>query len=316
MAKQIRWVVIAVLVGSCALLAQAPNEIMSVGYTVPAYPQVAPGQVITLFTSFLNVADAAAMQTPLPTSLSGLSVAVRVSGAHNTTGYPTSLPIFRIRSVTSCSFPDDQRLCPRTEITVQIPTEGVCVVIIGDPNCNSPSQVPPLLILNIRANAVSGPDMPLLGHVIAPHLLTFCDTIFGAPQANCYPLVAHADGTLVNAASPGKAGETIVVYATGLVNAAKTGYPATEHVEAPAGSGLLGFAYRTQPNVFTDIGWIEPAYAGTAPGYVGLGQINVVVPPTLPGMNQCLNLPGDAGFNTRLTPVGPGGPPIFICVAP
>ena len=80
------------------LMAQNANAIFGSGYTGPSTAGAAPGDVITLFTEPLNVPDAVASQTPLPTSLSGVSVAVRVTGALavDTTGYPTLLPVLGI----------------------------------------------------------------------------------------------------------------------------------------------------------------------------------------------------------------------------
>ena len=84
------------------MAAQAPNQIVGMGYGSfyenTSIPTVSPGQIVTLFTVSLGVPDAAAGQVPLPTSLSGVSVAVRVVGANDSTGYPALLPILRIYS--------------------------------------------------------------------------------------------------------------------------------------------------------------------------------------------------------------------------
>jgi uncharacterized protein (TIGR03437 family) len=51
------------------------------------------------------------------------------------------------------------------------------------------------------------------------HVINICDT-FPSPKVtssdSCRPLVTHADGTLVTAASPAESGEEIVIWAFGL----------------------------------------------------------------------------------------------------
>ena len=219
---------------SMALNAQTPNpipnQIAGVGYSTPAYPAVALGSVVTIFSNNLNVPDAVASQTPLPTSLSGVSVAVRVVGAVQTEGYPAMLGILRVYT-DNCSG-DFQTYCPTTQITVQIPEHYVCVrPFMGA--CGN--DLPPGLVINVVANGATGPDQPLAvpGRYL-PHLLNTCDSILGPVNTPCRPAIAHGDGSLISAAHPAKAVETIVVYAVGL------GFP-----ELPVET--LVFTYRIAP---------------------------------------------------------------------
>src|SRR4051812_6131300 len=80
-----------------AVFAQAQNQIVNVGFTAPfgyvSLPRVAPGGVLTLFTTGIEAPDTVAAQTPLPNSLWGVAVRARVMGATDTRGYPESLPI-------------------------------------------------------------------------------------------------------------------------------------------------------------------------------------------------------------------------------
>jgi len=87
--------------------------------------------------------------------------------------------------------------------------------------------------------------------------------------------ILHPDFTVVNAASPAKAGETVLVYLTGL-----------GAVNPPVADGTAGGTNPlskalAQVNVY--IGGVPAtvAYAGLAPLYPGLYQLNVVVPPDL-----------------------------------
>ena len=88
------------------------------------------------------------------------------------------------------------------------------------------------------------------------------------------PIAVHASTGLVTAASPASRGEWLVLYANGLgpVN------PSVASGAAPSGISV------TVNPVSVSVGGIdaEVYYAGLAPGYVGLYQINFRVPPTAP----------------------------------
>src|SRR5947209_1300477 len=160
-------------------LGVAQNQVVGAGfgsgYYSPVFVTVTAGEVLTLFTPALNVPDEVADGTPLPTSLSGVSVSVRVAGAKNSAGYPTSLPILRVFTEKLSQLPDgtpcptepNSPMCSRTGITVQIPTEGVCEPTgAGHPppeNCTAPPfrNMPNALLLNVRANGITGPDFPV-----------------------------------------------------------------------------------------------------------------------------------------------------------
>ena len=286
------------------LMAQNANAIFGSGYTGPYVPRAAPGDVITLFTAPLNVPDAVASQTPLPTSLSGVSVAVRATGAlvTDTTGYPTSLPIFRVRSVKG-PFP----IIPNTAITVQIPTDTVTINYQG----NIEKALPDELILNIKANGVPGADFTVHLDSIAPHLLNSCDTIFGGvgpilSGSGCNPVITHADGTAVSYTSRAKAGETIVAYAVGLGPYA-------------APDAQIYFTYTLDPppqssfESLTARYLLNPVYVGLVQGYVGLFQVNITVPVMPAQTHVCQNA---ADENATIQDLGAPNESLLICVAP
>ena len=317
-----------------SLGAHGQNQVLSAGYGDP-WVDVAPGQVLTLTTPALNVPDAVATQTPLPTSLSGVSVLVRVAGAQDVRGFPTSLPIFRVYTVhllqvwngAPCPADPNSVVCSYTQITVEIPTEGVCAPNPIEPkeDCTAPPfhDLPPMLVLNVRANGVTGPDLPVyVASAGATHLLNSCDSIFG-PQniSTCHPAITHADGTLVSGtgASPVRVGETIVVYLVGLGTCGfgLTGYPTgsatTVPVQYPPSCGTVLFTYHVSAGTpslagaATNLRSIvaQPDWVGLIPGYVGLYQINVTVPPMPDQANPC---------STQLS-VPPSGY-LSICVQP
>jgi len=314
------------------ILAQTQNQI--VGYGFDSLPWlgllVAPGEVVTIYTQNLNVPDAAANQFPLPTTLSGVSVLARVIGAQDTTGYPASLSILRIW--TYDDFCSVANLCSFTGIVVEIPPEGVCAPHPPDePPCPSGPpfpDLPPLLALNVKANGVAGPDLPMRVEPVEPHLLRSCDSIFGAqPNRPCLPSVTRPDGTVVSANNPAKVGEIISLYAVGLgacgenlAVASVSGYPPSSPLQIPSSCGTAAFTYQvssmlglpplgtfTQQQIVLAADWV-----GLIPGYVGLYQINVRVPP-LPGPPPSCTA---TGANATVTLASASTGALSLCVQP
>jgi uncharacterized protein (TIGR03437 family) len=88
-------------------------------------------------------------------------------------------------------------------------------------------------------------------------------------------VILHADNSLVNAASPAKGGEQIVIYCTGLgpTNPSfATGAPATANNQTV---NAVTVAIGGQSTTV--------AYSGLSVGFAGLYQINVIVPAGLTG---------------------------------
>jgi uncharacterized protein (TIGR03437 family) len=117
---------------------------------------------------------------------------------------------------------------------------------------------------------------------VGPGFVTVAATVRGVPGfavgANIVTAApgvfatVHANGGLVNAANPAVAGETLVVYGTGL--GPVSGTVATGQ---PASSTTLQSV--TQPlSVTIDGTPATVSFAGLTPGFLGLYQINVVVP--------------------------------------
>ena len=125
--------------------------------------------------------------------------------------------------------------------------------------------------------------------VVGPGIFTLAD---GSPA------IQHAsDFSLVSPSNPAAAGETILVYATGLgyVGSGQTGMPATRADPVPGCPGVVAlFPTNGCPNCSGRI-----LYAGVTPGFVGLYQVNLQIPPDIPsgnvdlqlGWNQCFILP-------------------------
>jgi len=244
------------------------------GYTAPGPVSVAPGQIATFY-----------VQLPSGVSPNIIGVTLLQQGSTN-----TNVPLQSLRTVSECpgGTAVSQAACASLlAVTVQIPYELVPYC----PLCGRPvSATPPLLIVNQGGQPPAVIELnPLADEV---HVLTACDVVLGAaPKPNftglpCSPLVTHIDGTMVSASSPANVGETLTAWVLGLGQtnpAASTGQPAT--IGAPAAETFnLDFNYSvnalaTKPfQTSPDRILIHPLYAGLAPGYVGLYQVNFTVP--------------------------------------
>jgi uncharacterized protein (TIGR03437 family) len=297
------------------------NAIAGMGYLYPEPVTVAPGQLITLFVQG-NVQG-------------NVSATLR-----QTSDY--AAPVLAVRPTPDCTIGPSAPCASMTAITIQIPYEIelpclACAILYP----GSPPQ------LFVTANGVAGAPFPLSPQTDRIHLLTACDTVVpsGSGFANgslCSPLVTHADASLVTAGNPARGGEEIVAYAVGLgptTPAVPTGQAAA--TATPTSEAfLLDFNFRpnalaTQPLqpypiIISGAGPIPsspsirpatdglppgPLFSGLVAGYVGLYQINFVVPQPPAGMLAC----SFGTVQSNLT-VSVGGLNSFdgagICVAP
>jgi uncharacterized protein (TIGR03437 family) len=192
-------------------------------------------------------------------------------------------------------------------------------------------------------NGIQSSYLPVQGQQNRVHILNTCDAIEGGSPSfptsggfPCPPMIVHADGRQVSAILPAKPGEELIAYATGLGQTNPpliTGQPAPESAPTVAQFNL-DFNYRsnalaTQPGALgTPL--IQPLFAGATKGFVGLYQINFIVPPPPAGSQPCVNFavpvqdadPISAGLNivqSNVT-VSVGTPTSFdgagICVTP
>lgn len=86
-------------------------------------------------------------------------------------------------------------------------------------------------------------------------------------------LAFHSDGSPITDQSPAAPGETIILFATGMgdVN------PSLAEGLAPSGSNLV--ATPPQVTIGGNTAFAEIRFAGLAPDFPGVYQLNVVVPP-------------------------------------
>jgi len=117
-----------------------------------------------------------------------------------------------------------------------------------------------------------------IGILIYPPIGNFpVPSVFGSETGGTPAVVHGADNSLVTESKPAQAGETIVFYATGY-GAVNPVVP--EGVAAPISP--LSSTVSPAAVIFNGIDGIV-RFAGLTPGYAGLYQVNVVVPPVPPG---------------------------------
>jgi uncharacterized protein (TIGR03437 family) len=165
-----------------------------------------------------------------------------------------------------------------TQLPTILPGTGVRVWVGNVPAHMyfvSPTQINALLPadmrpgpaqLRVQVDATYGPAIPITIAKAAPALFQL-----DASTA----IAAHADGRLITADDPARAAEQIVLWATGL----GATMPHLSYGEIPTGAAIIedlaGFEVSFDgANLDTH----RVAYAGVAPGFGGLYQLNIQLP--------------------------------------
>jgi uncharacterized protein (TIGR03437 family) len=115
------------------------------------------------------------------------------------------------------------------------------------------------------------------GPIVTVTLQAAAPAMFQLPSGAV--IATHIDGSLVSSSAPATAGEVVTLWATGLGN-----------TDPPLEDGMLPTAAQSigqlnQLEVWINGAALNPAailYAGVAPGFAGLYQVNVRLPPQLP----------------------------------
>ncbi len=283
------------------------NVVTGAGYLYPAPAYAAPGQLITVFVAG-NVQG-------------NLTATVQQVSDH-------AAPVLAVTPPSACIIAPSSLCSNVTAVTIQIPYEVIPTCFV----CATPATFNTQLFISV--NGAAGALFALTPLTDRVHIVTSCDTItptgggYGSYNGlPCSPLVTHADGSLVSSASPAVADEEVIFYAVGLgatTPAVATGQAATGPTPTTQ-TFFLDFNYRpnalaTKPQQYAGIPAFLPSdayvprYAGLAPGYVGLYQVNLVIPSTPSGLQAC-----SSTAQSNLT-VSIGGAYSFdgagICVAP
>jgi uncharacterized protein (TIGR03437 family) len=131
------------------------------------------------------------------------------------------------------------------------------------PNNLRPGEVK----VRVARQGVTGPEVKITVLEAAPALFRSGES--------ATVIAAHADFSLVTDAAPARAGETVVLYATGL------GLTAPGLPLSGAPSGILWIKRPEELHLTLNGRQLDASrlsYAGVAPGWIGLYQINVTLP--------------------------------------
>lgn len=292
------------------------------GYEGPPLISIAPGQVLPLFVTGLQIDVSPGQQrattVPLPTEMNGISLTLRQSPS----GASWQLPILFLEQTNRCrSGEDSDRNCLLTTIVVQIPFDVAIQSPYGPhlPRMESTD-------LAIVENGVASRSFAVYPAADRIHILKSCD--LGGPTRGtgvCFPLVTHADGRFVlqavraGAESPpltnseAKPGETLIVYAVGLGEVFPAVTAGTRTLTpAPVTTKMIRAQWDYHPNVAPSAPLNEssngivvaPAlFSGLAPGQVGIYQVNILVPPVPTGTPSCGS---EIRSNLTVSITGPG----------
>ena len=272
----------------------------------------APGEILTIHVAGLGGVNqtVTAASVPLPTTLAGISIAM----TQGVNGETIPVPLIAAFPVKTCTDIQTAGCSQFVGITLQVPYELVpnTPFVVGRPPNSAQLAI-------TQAGQTALVDLePVYDSV---HILRGGDSITqpgrqapGTMFLN--PIVTHSDGSPVLQPSPARPGETLVMYAVGLGTTAPS---ATTGDKSPTAATVapitIGFTFQAPPGTSPPSSAV-PVFAGLTPGFVGLYQINFVVPqpPTtlqlcIPGGSPASNLSVTLYAQTSLDVAG-------ICVRP
>ncbi len=203
--------------------------------------------------------------------------AISANGIVDAAGFGGSLSRGSIGAVFGAGFADAIDQAP----SVPLPTtlQGIRVTVggfdaplyfvsSGQINFQAPFELPLTGTANVVVSkgGVASAAVPITLKDYAPGIFTY-------PAASgVLPVITKVDGSLITPANPAKAGDVLVVYATGLgdiLTSQKTGDYTT--------ASPLPYARATATATLGGV-TIPVDYAGLTPGLVGLAQFNLTIP--------------------------------------
>jgi len=215
-----------------------------------------PGEIATAFGTNLTSSTGINLTSTLPLPDSFLNSTVLVNGCAAT-------PIFAVDNVNG-----------QQQINFQAPWEIAGQQVVAVQVVNSGGISPPV-------------DIPVLA--AQPGIINYNS------GGNTFGAILHADYSLVTTTSPATAGETVLIYGTGL------GAVSTAQVDGTAANGESTIAL---PKVTIGGAAAMVTFSGLAPGFVGLNQVNVVIPAGLASGNQAVVMNvASVASNTVMLPV-------------
>ena len=215
-----------------------PHGVVNGATFAPAPNAIAPGDIVSLFGTGLSPSTDVPSVLPLPTSDQGVSVTVNGVAA----------PLFSIAP---------------GQINIQIPFQ------VGGSSPDKFSQSAQIQVTNNgqQSKTVTVPLAP--GD---PGIFMWADS-----ASSNHAAVLHTNGVLVTPSNPAKRGEIVEVFATGL---------GVLNPAVATGAGNPSSPPAVSTDKFADVlidgesvaSFSGISFAGGAPGFVGLNQINVLIP--------------------------------------
>jgi minor extracellular serine protease Vpr len=193
---------------------------------------VAPGSILSIFGTNLAEAISSASHIPLPLALSHVSVSFDVPNA-------------------GVSVPGYMFFVSPNQLNVQVPWE-----LAGLSSA----------MMKVRINDSISNIYQLSLSDSAPGIFTYTS------GGQTLGVVTHADGSVVTPSKPARAGEPVIVYATGV------GPVDQKQASGEAASAQPLANTRQTPSVTVGGQTAAVLFSGLAPFFVGLNQINITVP--------------------------------------
>jgi uncharacterized protein (TIGR03437 family) len=241
-----------------------PLSIFNAASYAPITNPVAPGEFVSVYGTGLSSVTASAQKLPLGTTLGNVQVTVN--------GRPAPLDY----------------VSP-TQINLLIPFE----------------TIENYATFQVTSSGVPSNQVTVYTNLTAPGLFTFTNLDGTFPAGIGPAAVTHLNYTLVTSDSPAVAGETLVLYLTGLGAVTP---PVTDGAAGPsnppstANESFLGTAGSISIDVTDSTGVdldADISFAGLAPTFAGLYQINFVVPTGLASGLGYVNLSTNEAYTSE-----------------
>ena len=228
-----------------------PLQVFNAASFAPITNSLAPGEYVSLFGSGLSSVTLLAQSFPLSTNLGG--VQVMANGVAAPLGYVSS-----------------------TQINLVIPFEL-------DPNTD------PYITFQVINNGVASNKVTLYNNFTSPGVFSLNNNGGTFPSGVGPAAVRHADFSLVTPDNPARPGDTLLLYVGGMGSVTPSianGAPAPTDSLVNVDAGVNIEIQDQDNNIHT----ATVPFAGLAPGFAGLYQINFVVPNDVPSGLQWVNI--------------------------
>lgn len=216
---------------------------------------IVPGEIATVFGTDLTSSSGINLTSGLPLVTTFLDASVVVNGK--------AAPLFAIDNVNG-----------QQQINFQVPWE------VGGESTAT---------IAVTSGGASSST------VVVPVLAAQPGIIYYSAAGGNFGVILHSDYQLADSAHPVKAGETLLIYCTGLGS-----------VSSPPADGAAANGQTTlvMPKVTIGAANAPVSFSGLAPDFVGLNQLNVQVPSGLEAGNQAVVITsGGVSSNSVLVPV-------------